>query len=274
MSNQIKNDLYILVRGANDVGSAAAHLLFKNGYSVLIHESPQPTTARRKMSFTDAVFDGQATLENIRAELVDDDSRLLQILAEHEVIPVSIKVFSTLIETWHPHVLIDARMRKHHQPESQRGLAVLTIGLGPNFIAGETTDIAIETNWGESMGKIIQRGATNPLSGEPREIEGHARGRYVYAPVGGIFHTFHQIGDKVQKDEEVARIDSAPLLAPITGSLRGLTRDGISIFPKTKIIEIDPRETDAQVSGIGERPRRIAQGILEAIQNNLRHEAK
>jgi xanthine dehydrogenase accessory factor len=258
----------ILIRGANDVGSAVAHVLFTAGYSVILHDTSQPTTTRRRMSFTDAIFDGRAVLEEVTAELADDDLLLPQILAEHKIIPVSVNDFFKLIEILHPHILVDARMRKHHQPESQRGLAPLTIGLGPNFIAGETVDLAIETGWGESLGRIIQRGATTPLSGEPREIEGHARDRYVYAPVGGIFHTKYQIGDGVEKDEEVARIDLFPLLAPISGMLRGLTRDGAPVSPKTKVVEIDPRIEGAQVSGIGERPARIAQGVLEAIKMN------
>jgi len=255
----------ILVRGANDVGSAVAHQLFTTGYAVILHENAQPVTTRRKMSFTDVVFDRRAILENITAERVDDVSLIKKILTEHKIIPVSSADVSSLIETLHPQILIDARMRKHHQPETQRGFAPLTIGLGPNFIAGETVDVAIETGW-DLMGRIVWRGATNPLSGEPREIEGHARDRYVYAPVGGIFHSTHQIGEKVKQDEEIARIDSFSLLAPIAGTLRGLTRDGVPVSPKTKIIEIDPREVGAQISGIGERPAQIALGVLRAVE--------
>ena len=205
---------HILIRGANDVGSAVAHILFTAGYSVVIHEESQPTTTRRKMSFTDTVFDGHATLENISAELVDDDLRLNQILAEHKVIPITTVNFSTLIESLHPQILIDARMRKHQQPETQRGLAALTIGLGPNFIAGENIDIAIETARGESLGKVILNGATNPLSGEPREIEGHARDRYVYAPVAGIFRAAHQIGDKLRAEKKLRALIHIRCLRP------------------------------------------------------------
>lgn len=35
----------------------------------------------------------------------------------------------------------------------------------------------------------------------------------------------------------------------------------------TKVIEVDPRIRDAQVFGIGERPARIAEGVLTAIQH-------
>ena len=30
---------------------------------------------------------------------------------------------------------------------TQRGHAALTVGLGPNFVAGETVDLAIQTMW-------------------------------------------------------------------------------------------------------------------------------
>ena len=39
-----------------------------------------------------------------------------------------------------PDVIVDGRVRKRHHPETQRELVPLTIGLGPNVIAGDTTD--------------------------------------------------------------------------------------------------------------------------------------
>ena len=265
--NHTKPDLRILIRGANDVGSSVAHRLFMAGYFVVIHETPQSTTTRRRMSFTDAVFDGHAMLNGVEAQFIKRLYLLRGALVAHRVIPVVVKDFHELMQTLRPQILVDARMRKHLQPETQLGLAELTIGLGPNFIAGETVDVAIETNWSESLGQIIQHGATHPLQGEPHEIDGHARDRYVYSPAVGTFHTSLQIGDFVAQGQEVARVDSTPLLAPIAGVLRGLTRHGVPVTPKTKVIEVDPRTQDAQVSGIGERPARIAEGVLTAIQN-------
>ena len=264
--NRTKPDLRILIRGANDVGSAVAFRLFTAGYSVVLHEIPQPTTTRRRMSFSDAVFDGHATLDGVEALFIKRLYLLRGALVNHRVIPIIVKDIYELQKTLRPSILVDARMRKHLQPEVQRGLAELTIGLGPNFIAGETIDIAIETNWGQSLGQIIEQGATVPLKGEPREIDGHSRDRYVYASVAGTFRTALQIGDRVESGQEVARIDSTPLFAPITGILRGLTHEGVPVIPKTKVIEVDPRTHNAQISGISERPARIAQGVLQAVQ--------
>ena len=269
-----KPDLRILVRGANDVGSAVAHRLFTAGYPVVIHEILQPSTTRRRMSFTDAIFDGRAMLDGVDAQLIKRLYLLRGTLVAHRVVPIIAKDFFELLKILRPNILVDARMRKHQQPEIQRELAELTIGLGPNFIAGETTDLAIETNWGETLGQIIEHGAANPLQGEPHEIEGHARDRYVYAPAAGKFRTSLQIGDSVTRGQEVARVDSIPLLAPITGVLRGLTHNGVPVTQKTKVIEVDPRNHDAQYSGIGERPARIAEGAFTAIQNWEAHHVR
>ena len=202
--NRTKPDLRILLRSTNDVGSAVAHRLFMAGYSVVIHEMPQPTSTRRKMSFTDAIFDGHATLDGVEAQFVKRLYLLRSALVTHQAIPVVVKVFHELMQTLRPQILVDARMRKHIQPESQCRLAEFTIGLGPNFIAGETVDLAIETNWGESLGQIILHGAIHPLQGEPNEIDGHARDRYVYSPAAGTFHSSFQIGDSVTQGQEVA----------------------------------------------------------------------
>lgn len=219
------------------------------------------------MSFTDAIFDGHASLARVEARLIIRLYLLRGALVTHQTILVVVKDFRELMQTLRPQILVDARMRKHMQPETQRELAEFTIGLGPNFIAGETTDIAIETSRGKSLGQIIKHGATKQLQGEPQEIEGHARDRYVYAPVAGAFYTSLQIGDSVTPGQEIARVDTTSLLAPIAGILRGLTRDGVPVFLKTKVIEVDPRTDKALVSGIGERPACIAEGVFTAIQN-------
>lgn len=138
-------NLRILVRGTNDVASAAAHALFLAGYAVVLHDAPQPTMTRRQMAFTDAIFDGKATLEQVEAISLDHLARLQGILVHPRHIPVMVCDFKKLLDIMHPQVLVDARMRKHAQPANQRSLAPLTIGLSPNFIAGETVHLAVET---------------------------------------------------------------------------------------------------------------------------------
>jgi xanthine dehydrogenase accessory factor len=144
-------------------------------------------------------------------------------------------------------------------------MAPLTIGLGPNFVAGQTVDLAIETMWGERLGAIIEAGSTMPLAGEPRPIGGVGRARFVYAPAGGRFETSARIGDRVEESAVIATIGEIGLRAPISGVIRGLTRNGVEVAIRTKVIEVDPRGNPAAAFGLGERPRRIAEGVLKAL---------
>ncbi|MFO7584539.1 MAG: hypothetical protein R6W69_07400 [Anaerolineales bacterium] len=260
--------LKILVRGSGDVASAAAHLLFHSGYAVLIHEFTQPTATRRKMAFTDAVFDGSACLDGVEGRRVGALPELLMALESRQFIPVTIADFADVLAAVSPSVLVDARMRKHTQPEPQLGLAPLTLGLGPNFVAGGNVDIAIETGRGPDLGRVIRAGAAAALKGEPVSMSGHARDRYVYAPAEGIFRTGLQVGEAVRRGQVVAEINGQPLTAPLDGVLRGLTRDGVLVAVKTKVIEVDPRGESAQVSGIAERPAKIAEGVLRAVRES------
>lgn len=263
--NREKFDLRVLIRGSNDVASAVAHRLFGAGYAVVIHDDPKPTVTRRKMAFADAIFDGETILEGVTAKRVESINLRARLLTP-ACIPIIVSDFYRLIEKLRPQILVDARMRKHKKPNRQFHLAPLTIGLGPNFSAGRNVHIAIETARGENLGRVITKGKTRELEGEPIAFEGHARDRYVYAPLTGKFSTCFQVGDQVTVGQVIAAINETQLTAPISGVLRGITHDNVPVEQHTKIIEIDPRGEQAQVAGIGERPARIADGVLTAIQ--------
>jgi xanthine dehydrogenase accessory factor len=257
--------LTVVVRGIGDVGSAVAHRLFLEGHAVLIHDVPTPTTTRRGMAFADAVFDGSAVLDNVHAVRAHDLPRIKETLGSRRAIPVYVHDLNPLLAEIRPEILVDARMRKHDEPEVQLGLAELTVGLGPSLVAGRHADVVVETSW-DLLGTIITAGASVPLAGEPRELGGHARDRYVYAPWDGIFRTKARLGDAVRRGQDIAEIGLVALAAPLDGVLRGLTRDGVPVTAQTKVIEVDPRGPAAEVRGIGERPRRIADGVLAAVR--------
>lgn len=257
-----------LVRGCGDIGSAVAHTLFSAGYPVLIHDVAEPCFARRGMAFTNAMFDGAAVLEDVTARRTGDLFSIRWMLDRREEIPLVAESFTKILEHLRPDVLVDARMNKRSIPDRQSGLAPLTIGLGPNFVAGDTTDLVIETAWG-GLGRIIENGSSLPLAGEPRKINGYGRERYVYAPAGGRFETSHEIGAKVVRGEPVAAIGTEIARAPLDGTLRGITRRGVRVVAGAKVVEIDPRGDPAKAYGIAERPRIIGQAVLAAVGGRI-----
>lgn len=253
-----------LVRGVGDVGSVVALALFRAGVAVAIHDGPAPTAHRRRMAFVDAVFDGTARLDGVTGLCARSNADLRRMLVRGAEIPIVIHPLSEALASVGWDVLVDARMRKRSIPERQRGLALLTVGLGPNFIAGDNVDVAIETSW-DRLGAVVRSGPTLALAGEPRPIAGVGRERLVYALISGRFQTGREIGDIVAAGEVVADVESTPLRAPVAGVLRGLTRNGVFVDAGTKVIEVDPRGRSATISGVAERPRRIADSVCQVI---------
>jgi xanthine dehydrogenase accessory factor len=255
----------VLIRGSGDVASAVAHRLFALGHSVLIHEVSQPAYTRRGMAFTDAVFDGKADLQGVWAKCPHSREELQHMLACGRAIPVFTGALDEALVLMHPDVLVDARMRKRSIPEGQIGLAPLSIGLGPNFTAGVNVDVAIETAWGESLGRILHIGATLPLEGEPREIGGLGRERCVYATEAGVLQALVSIGDWVEAGDQVALLNGQTVCAPVSGHVRGICHAEVPVTAGSKILEIDPRQENASLFGLGERPLRIAEAVVRAL---------
>jgi len=257
----------VLVRGTGDVGSAVATLLFRDGHTVVLHDAASPPHARRGMAFVDALYEGTAELDGLLAKRAPGIDALPWMLGCRRALPVTDAPLDAVVAEVRPDVVVDARMQKRRAPDVPPGLAPYTIGVGPNFRAGVDVDVAIETQWGDDLGAIVRRGPTRALAGDPQPIDGHARDRFVYAPADGTFRTTLLIGDAVAAGTEVGRLDDVPVFAPLSGCLRGLAHDGADVRTGAKIVEVDPRGDPGAVRGLGERPRRIAQGVLRAVND-------
>jgi xanthine dehydrogenase accessory factor len=256
----------VLVRGTGDVASAVALKLFRGGYQVVLHDRPKPSHTRRGTALADALFEGRVEREGIYAKYASSLESLRHMLRCQRGLPVADGDFDELLRAVKPQVIVDARLRKHEKAELQRGRAPLTIGLGPNFVAGETTDLVVETAYGDSLGTVIHSGPAERLVGEPKTLGGHGRERFVYAPVSGTFRTSLEIGAQVVAGQSVGTIDEMPVQAPLTGRLRGLPHDGAGIEEGNKIVEVDASETAEAIRMLGERPSKIAEGVLTAIR--------
>lgn len=262
-----------LVLGLSEAASATAHRLHSSGWRVALAADTPPKVHRRKMSFADVWWDGSAVLNGVAC------LRLAPEQMSRQGCPMGIIPFVALtpeaafdLRPWA--VMVDARLAKRAAPLPLRGCAALTIGCGPGHIAGETCDLAIETQWGERLGAVIAGGPTAALAGEPRAIDGVGRERIVYAPVWGVLKALRDIGDPVAAGETVARIGDIGIAAPIGGTLRGMLRDGHEVERGDKLIEVDPRPAHLAIfTGIGQRPAMIAEGVARAIEmTHRRHQ--
>ncbi|MEN8212559.1 MAG: selenium-dependent molybdenum cofactor biosynthesis protein YqeB [Thermodesulfobacteriota bacterium] len=260
------NELVIGIKSGGEIGSGIAYRLFKaNMKNIFIMDIPTPLTVRRKVAFCEAVHDGKIIVEGVEAKkIVSPDG--MQLAWDENKIPVIVDPDWDCIKTIKPHVVIDAIIAKRNLGTSMKE-APLTIGLGPGFDAGKDVHIAIETNRGHNLGRVISKGCPEPNTGIPGETKGFTIERVLRAPCEGIFRSDLEIGAMIKKDQVVGHVNSDPVIAQIDGILRGQIRTGTKVTDKLKIGDIDPRGEKNNCITISEKARAIGGSVLEAVLN-------
>ncbi len=260
---ELTKKLRILVRGGGDLASGVVLRLWRAGWDVLITEIDQPLAVRRLVSFANAVYLGEMAVEGIPSKLVADSEEAFQAHRNHSI-PVVVDPTADSRNWFAPQVLVDARMLK--QPSDlPHPAAPLSIGLGPGFVAGVDCHAVIETNRGPFLGRVYWQGEAEADSGKPEAIANMSLERVLRTPVDGVFTERIPIGSHVNQGELIALVGKWQLLAPFSGVIRGLVRDGITVQKNMKIGDIDPRD-DARLSRlVSEKSLAVGGAVLEAI---------
>ena len=265
--------MLILIRGAGELASGIVYRLNHAGLKVILTELEKPLAIRRTVAFSEAVYEGQWTIEGISAKLVKDPTdtlKVLQVMAKG-IIPVLIDPQGEAITSLHPTVLVDARMLKQ-TVELIPTRINLIIGLGPGYVTGKNCHAAIETQRGHTLGRIYWEGAPLADTKVPDSVGEYREQRVLRAPVNGIFHPQVNIADHVETGQLIALVEDQPLVAAFPGVVRGLLRDGFYVTQNLKIGDIDPRDNPQYCSLISDKALAIGGAVLEAILSkpNLR----
>jgi xanthine dehydrogenase accessory factor len=227
-------------------------------------EISRPLAVRREVSFCEAIYDGEKEVEGVKAKFISKAEEV-QSIWEEGVIPLLVDPDGKKTRGFlRPDVVIDAIMAKKNLG-TQTSDAPLVVGLGPGFTAGKDVHIVIETNRGHNLGRVILNGSAEPDTGIPGEIGGYTVERVLRTMKKGIFHPQKSIGDRVNKGTVVAVVDDYPVIAKISGVVRGLIREGVEVRRGMKVGDIDPRGKKEYCFSISEKARAIAGGVLEAI---------
>ena len=64
----VNSDL-VIVRGGGDISTGTIQKLHRSGFNVLVLEIEKPTTIRRTVAFSEAVFKGEIEIEGIKGRL-------------------------------------------------------------------------------------------------------------------------------------------------------------------------------------------------------------
>ncbi|MEG1560319.1 MAG: selenium-dependent molybdenum cofactor biosynthesis protein YqeB [Clostridia bacterium] len=255
--------MLIHIKGAGDIASGVAVRLKNVGFKIVMTELEKPTAIRREVSFASAVYRKEIIIEGIKAVSAKTNEECADILKSG-----NIAVFSgdniTKIKYLNPKVIVDAILAKKNTGTTIYG-AEIVIALGPGFIAGKDCDAVIETMRGHNLGRAIYSGSALDNTGEPGNIGGFTRERVLYSPSPGIFKAEHSIGDIVKSGDIIAYVGNEPVFAKISGVLRGILEDGLSVPAEMKIGDIDPRGFIENCFTVSDKARSIGGGVLEAI---------
>ena len=262
----------IIVRGAGDISTGTIHRLFRAGFPVLALETDHPSAIRRQVAFSEAVYDGTATVEGVTAVRIQDTAEAGRTLEQGQV-PLLVDPAGEAIRLLKPEAVVDAILAKKNLGTFMN-MAKLTIALGPGFEAGKDVHYVIETMRGHNLGRIITSGYAAANTGIPGIVGGYGAERVIHSPAAGIFRQQKGIGDEVAAGETIGSVlsgnEEIPVCTQIAGILRGIIRDGYPVSKGFKLADVDPRlEEKKNCFTISDKARCIAGSVLELVTASM-----
>ncbi len=255
--------MLILIRGAGDIASGVALRLWRAGMAVVMTEIARPTTIRRTVAFSDAVVSGEQTVEDVTARRAADAEEARELLRAG-ILPVLVDPACASRAALAPDALVDAILAKRNLGTSISDAPVV-VGVGPGFTAGADCHAVVETMRGHTLGRVYYEGSALPNTNIPGLIGGFAGERVLRAPADGVFTGTRQIGDRVEAGETVGIVAGVPMKATISGVLRGLIADGVTVKRGMKSGDVDPRGEAAYCRTASDKALAVGGGVLEAI---------
>jgi xanthine dehydrogenase accessory factor len=253
----------ILIKGAGDLATGVANRLKKCGFDIVMTEISEPTTVRRTVAFSQAVYDKKVEVEGVKAILAYKKDDVHEIIKNGHI-AVIVDENARIIEDIKPDVIIDAIIAKKNLGTNIND-AKIVIALGPGFEAGSDCNCVIETQRGHHLGKAIYDGSAIPDTGIPGNIGGYTKERIIRATDNGKITPVSKIGDYVEKGDTVAYVNGTPIFAELNGIVRGMLQEGLEVYNGMKCGDIDPRCEKDHCFSISDKARSIGGGVLEAI---------
>jgi xanthine dehydrogenase accessory factor len=268
----------VVVRGAGDLATGCIVRLVRAGFRVAALESARPSAIRRTVCLSEAIYEGTAEVEGVRARRVASVEELLEALGRPGgPVPVFEDPEARSLPLLRPLALVDAILAKRNLG-TRIGMAGVVVALGPGFEAGVDADAVVETNRGHDLGRVLLADRAEPDTGVPGLVGGAGRERVLHAPVSGLVENLKRIGDRVQAGEPLLALvgpDGRTLVASaIDGMLRGLIRPGFQAQAGLKVADVDPRGRREHCFTVSDKSLAIAGGVLEAILGLGRRETR
>lgn len=250
----------IWIQGAGELASGVAIRLVRCGFRVVMAEISRPLSVRRLVCFSEAVFEGEAKVEDVPGYL----HREAEVPWDFGRVTVVVDPGAALLVNAGADAVIDARMTKKSPGPLPRGGAPM-IGLGPGFICGRDADLVVETHREAQLGAVISSGSAASDTGIPGPVGGQTSMRLLRSPAAGTFNSLFVIGDSVSEGTVIGHVGGLPVICGLTGMIRGLVHPEAELSPGTKVGDVDPRGTAVDNSLVSDKALAVGGGVLEAL---------
>ncbi|MDD3254150.1 MAG: selenium-dependent molybdenum cofactor biosynthesis protein YqeB [Lachnospiraceae bacterium] len=257
----------VLIKGAGDLASGIALRLHRCGCQIVMTELAVPTTVRRTVAFSPAVYEGISQVEDVTG-ICCDSLKVVEETLKQQKIAVVVDEKAEIIAKWKPDVVVDAILAKRNLGTRITD-ARMVIGVGPGFTAGVDCHCVVETKRGHYLGRCIWEGSAIENTGVPGEIGGYGIERLIRSTGEGTFRGTVGIGEQVEAGALVGYAGDAPVYAQIAGAVRGILQDGVSVYAGMKAGDVDPRCAVEHCFTVSDKATAIGGGVLEAM---LHHE--
>ena len=251
----------VAVRGGGDLGSGVVAALHRAGFPVVVLELAEPLAVRRAVAFSTAIDTGRCVVEDLEGVSVQE---VAEVRRQHQQGTIPVVVAEDIPPDLRPFAVVDARMAKRNL-DTRRDAAELVVALGPGFVAGSDCDAVIETKRGHRLGRVIWRGGAAPDTGEPGAVGGERGRRVLRAAADGVVHWVVDIGDRVERGDQLGTVGESEVTASLTGVVRGLMAPGRVVVAGTKVGDVDPRADRRACFEISDKARLVGAGVLEAV---------
>ncbi len=258
------SELIVVIRGGGEVGSAIANILTRCHFRVCMTEIASPTSLRRGVCYSEAVYETDKNIDGIKAERTLLSLETIYKVWRNERIPIVVDSELTVKPLIKPDVLINALMLGR-QTSTKMSDAPLVIGIGPGFTVGTDVHLVIDTNPGENLGKVVIEGEVENIEKEPDLLASHI----LKAEDAGVFTTERNIGDIVLSGDIIGQLNDISLVSPADGVVRGILRNETKVLNNTELIEIDSVNDKTVSFNISKDMRIVSGGVLEAILMSL-----
>lgn len=261
-SAEMEITMKILIKGAGDLATGIGYRLAKAGYEILMTEIEVPTTVRRTVAFSRAVYKGETAVEDLIAVRIRKPEEIYLVQKEGKI-PVIVDERAEIAKFYKPDIVVDGIIAKENMGTSIDE-APFVIGVGPGFTAGEDCHAVVETKRGHYLGRVIWEGSAIANTGVPGEIGGFSTERIIRASADGVFEPIAHIGETVKEGQIVALCGGEPVHVMMSGIVRGLLQSGVKVTKGMKAGDVDARCIEKYCHTISDKARSIGGGVLEA----------